>query len=98
MPCVLGVVFTSPLLVGVALLCDASASSPTALQDSAAAQKESSNENNVDRVGDPLPASTLARLGTVRLRHAGWVTGITFARDGKWIVSGGTDNLVRIWD
>ena len=30
--------------------------------------------------------------------HAGWVECIAFSSDGKCIVSGSTDGLVKIWD
>jgi len=52
----------------------------------------------LDCFGDPLPANTLSRLGTVRLRHRDAITAIAFAPNGKWIVSAGRDMMVRVWD
>src|SRR5215472_13384043 len=52
----------------------------------------------VDAYGDPLPPRALARLGTVRLRHAGYVEAIAFAPDGKTVASGGREGAIRFWD
>jgi RNA polymerase sigma factor (sigma-70 family) len=51
-----------------------------------------------DLLGDPLPPDALARLGTVRLRHGGVVTALTFAPDGRSFASGGMDGTVHIWE
>jgi WD40 repeat protein len=51
-----------------------------------------------DAYGDPLPLRALARLGTVRLRHAGYVEAIAFAPDGKTVASGGREGAIRFWD
>src|SRR5262249_5096998 len=47
---------------------------------------------------DPLPAAALARMGTVRWRHADPITFVAFLPDGKTVVTGGPDNVVRLWD
>lgn len=50
-----------------------------------------------DLQGDPLPLGVLARLGSVRLRHAGAIL-LAFSADGKTLTSGGEDESVRVWD
>jgi WD40 repeat protein len=51
----------------------------------------------IDAFGDPLPLEAVARLGTVRFRHASYIFGIAFTPDGKAIISAGWDG-VRVWD
>lgn len=51
---------------------------------------------------DPLPKGAIARLGTLRFRHADPVTAMVFARDGKALLSasggeGSRDNTIRQW-
>src|SRR5437588_12366650 len=45
-----------------------------------------------DRSGDALPDGALARLGTLRWRHAEAVTFVAFLPDGKAVLTGGLDN------
>ena len=52
----------------------------------------------VDQYGDPLPAGTLARMGKIRFLHAGPVSRVVFAPDGKSLFSGSEDWTVRQWD
>src|SRR5262249_53081378 len=44
------------------------------------------------------PDGVVARLGSARLRHGGWVWDVCFAPDGGRIASVGSDNAVRVWD
>ncbi len=50
-----------------------------------------------DPLGDSLPEGALARLGTMRLRHQGEVTFVSFVPGGK-LLTAGQDNTVRLWD
>jgi WD40 repeat protein len=52
----------------------------------------------LDAFGDPLPAGARARLGSLRLRHAGWAAGALFSGDGKMLLTGNEDNAVRLWE
>lgn len=51
----------------------------------------------LERFGDPLPAGAVARLGTMRLRHGDAIQFVSFAPDGKTIISTGDDGT-RVWD
>lgn len=58
-----------------------------------------SEAGRLDLHGDPLPPEALARLGTVRFRHAGFRgTGLGFSSDGQTLIAGGEGNTVRVWD
>src|SRR4051794_23796037 len=51
-----------------------------------------------DLHGDPLPEGAVARLGSVRLRHAGGVRQVVYTPDGMRLISlGEQDNLLRVW-
>jgi WD40 repeat protein len=52
----------------------------------------------VDRYGEPLPEGAIARLGSGRLRPDGPGQGITFAPDGKTLVSVSTGRTAQVWD
>jgi WD40 repeat protein len=47
---------------------------------------------------DELPAGALARLGSVRFRHGGFITALAVSRDGKTIASASRDGAVRVWE
>jgi WD40 repeat protein len=74
-------------------------------QSSAGADEEApptKNQVRVDFQGDPLPRGALARLGTLRLRHADPVTAMVFAPDSRTLASasggeGSHDNTIRLW-
>jgi WD40 repeat protein len=51
-----------------------------------------------DRHGDPLPVGAVARLGPARLRHGEYVRCALFAPDGKTLVTGGADGVIRCWE
>jgi WD40 repeat protein len=48
--------------------------------------------------GDPLPMGALARIGAVRLRHAGQISKLLFTLDGKGLISAGGEPVIRLWD
>lgn len=45
------------------------------------------------RVGSARDAPPLSLAG-----HQGWVTSLAYSADGQWLLSGGFDNTVRVWD
>ncbi|CEF49278.1 unnamed protein product [uncultured bacterium] len=51
-----------------------------------------------ERVGDPLPAGALARMGSVRFWSGSTVQSVAFAPDGKTLASGNADGAVRLWE
>src|ERR1043166_4870919 len=44
------------------------------------------------------PKETVAVLGEHKGRQAGAVTSVLFSKNSKWLASGSTNGLVRIWD
>jgi RNA polymerase sigma factor (sigma-70 family) len=51
-----------------------------------------------DRLGDPLPADALLRLGTLRFRSSGVILALAFSLDGKTLHCAGWDKAIRRWD
>ncbi|MCZ6691280.1 MAG: hypothetical protein O7H41_16965 [Planctomycetota bacterium] len=71
-------------------------------QEQASPEKQSPKDQSPKpRLGlhsDPLPEGAIARLGTVRFRHAGTVYSVAFSSDGKVLATSGSDYSIRIWD
>lgn len=52
-----------------------------------------------DSHGDPLPPrDALKRLGTVRFRTGDGILSLAYSPDGKYIASGGRNDVVRLWE
>jgi WD40 repeat protein len=49
-----------------------------------------------DAFGDPLPEGAVARLGTIRWRHGGYVQSVAFCPDGRHALSAAES--VALWD
>lgn len=52
----------------------------------------------VDLYGNPLPDGAIARLGTVRYRHAGTRKWAAFLSNSETLVVAGQGNALRFWD
>src|SRR5262249_20818860 len=50
-----------------------------------------------DVYGDPLPDGAVARLGSIRLGHAG-LSDYVFLDGGRTVLSAGSDRVLRFWD
>ena len=65
---------------------------------SAQSKNEPADKAKVDRNGDPLPAGTLARMGSLRWRHAEPVSFVAYTPDGKGVLTASQDGIIRLWD
>ncbi len=89
------------------------AEQPQARADDAPPKQAASEERpRTDAHGDPLPPRAVARLGTVRFRHEGWINQFALSPDGRtlaavagksvafWDISTGrlTRRLTSIWN
>ena len=52
----------------------------------------------LDLFGDPLPTGAAGRLGTVRHRQGSPIFKIAYSPDGKYVVTDGDDEKLRVWD
>ena len=68
-----------------------------ALNGQAPPKRLAQKQAGLDLYGDPLPAGTAARLGSVQCRHAGLST-FRALPDGKTVLSIGSDRILRYWD
>src|SRR5262245_21415211 len=63
----------------------------------ASAQPKGTPAPRMDLYGDPLPDGAIARLGSIRLRHAG-LSDYVFLDGGRTLLSAGSDRILRFWD
>ncbi len=85
--------------VGQCLLFIAGLVTPAAMGgDALVAQPAPPAKSQADAQGDPLPPGALARLGTLRWRHADTVISVAFLPDGKAVLTGSQDRTLRLWD
>jgi RNA polymerase sigma factor (sigma-70 family) len=55
-------------------------------------------EPRVDRFGDPLPEGALARIGTVRFRHAGTIGQLAFLPDSQVLAAADSSGNLCLWN
>jgi RNA polymerase sigma factor (sigma-70 family) len=88
--------------IGAGLIaCERQAGDPIAMklpgaESETAPSKEEQRTTRLDVHGDPLPEGALARLGTSRLRHEGFVQSLCFMPGGK-AVAGFANNGLWMW-
>jgi hypothetical protein len=72
-------------------------SAPRAAGEPLAPAEQARAVARLDADGAVLPAAAVARLGSLRLYHGGWIQRLVFLRDGKTLLSSG-DGVLRAWD
>jgi RNA polymerase sigma factor (sigma-70 family) len=85
------------LLALAAFVARAGLLAPQSLAPPAPTRAVSKPQARADRHGDPLPNEAVARLGTLRFRHGGYIQSLAFLANGKRLIAQGGDG-VRIWD
>jgi RNA polymerase sigma factor (sigma-70 family) len=72
--------------------------SPQSATSDKGVQKKTEIPSATDLYGDSLPQGALARLGTIRWRHADRVHFLAFLPGDKSVVSAANDGFVRVWE
>ncbi len=73
------------------------AASPPSPPEAVKEQPPEQARRRTDRYGDPLPEGAVARLGTLRLRHAG-LSDFVLLPGGQTVLSAGGDRVLRYWE
>jgi WD40 repeat protein len=68
------------------------------LQSAGFAQALDPVAGRTDSHGDALPAKSLARIGTIRWRHAQALTFMAFLPGDTELLTAGADQIVHVWD
>jgi RNA polymerase sigma factor (sigma-70 family) len=76
----------------------AEAPRPNDQERPASAEPPKEKRPHLDWHGDPLPDGAMARLGTVRMRHAHRISGAVFSSDGKSVLVSDFYSGVHVWD
>jgi RNA polymerase sigma factor (sigma-70 family) len=86
-------------LVATVLVSGVGLNEPPASPPPAAPQPTKTHpQPRVDSEGVPLPEGALARVGSTRLRHGGFLTSLEFSPDGSTLASAGQPGGLALWD